>query len=420
MQNLLDIFIGIVLILGVLNLLRLGLLMVGSDVYDIVQTKRSKSFHRPYIAVIISAHNEELCIIRTLESVLVNTYERKRVVVVDDGSTDSTYAQLLTFQKRNKSANLTIVRQENSGKAVAINNALKNHTRGSGLVMVLDADSILDKNAIANMVAHFSDKRIVAAAANVKVINSLRPLIIAQRFEYAISHRMKRALTAYNTEYIVGGVGSTFRRRLVQSCGYYDTDTMTEDIDFTVKLIAKKGNRRHKVIFASDVIAHTEGVMTFKSLVKQRFRWKYGRMQTFFKHKNLFFSPQHKHTKRLTWIHLPFIIFSELLLLLDPFIIAGTLGLAWFYGGWGSLLTVYGIVTVFYALNIVADDSEKARSKLQLFLILPAAYFLILLMSFVDFLALLQSIAGIPDIFRRKSRGAHWQHVERAGKSVAL
>ena len=226
-----------VLVLGLVNLLRLAIFMVGADLYDICKAggNRAKAAFRPFVSVIIPAHNEEVCIIRTVESVLANDYARKRIIVVDDGSTDSTYSKLRHFKKGHNLPQLTIVRQKNGGKATAINNAFKNHTHGSSLVMVLDADSLLDKSAISRMVEHFRDKNVVAAAANVKVIDSLQVLTLAQRLEYVVSHRMKRALTVFNMEYIIGGVGSTFRKSMVRTCNYYDTDTITEDIDFTAQ-----------------------------------------------------------------------------------------------------------------------------------------------------------------------------------------
>lgn len=422
MNDFLTFFIYAVMILGIINVVRLGVLSIGADIYDArrlfkVHPKKAKM---PFVAVIIPAHNEEVCIERTVRSVMTNDYTRKRIIVVDDGSTDSTVAILRRLKKKEALDNLTIVRQPNGGKAAAINNALKNHVAGYSLVMVLDADSILQSQAISKMVAHFEHPSVVAAAANVKVINGLQPLTIAQRIEYVVSHRMKRALTTYNMEYIIGGVGSTFRKQMVKKVNYFDTDTMTEDIDFTVKIINQQGNRTNRIIFASDVIAYTEGVLKFKSLIRQRFRWKYGRMQTFYKNRALFFSKNEKHTKPLTWVYLPFTLLSEALLLIDPLLIVAVLGVAVVSGGlWGFML-VYIVTTAFFTLNILVDDSETAREKGKLLLFMPVAYFLIIIMAFVDFIALIQSLRKLNSLSSNDSSTGHWRHVERVGKSVSL
>ena len=64
-----------------------------------------------------------------------------------------------------------------------------------------------------------------------------------QRFEYLICHQMKKAHSAYNVEYIIGGIGSMFRRSTLDEVGLYDTNTMTEDIDLTMKILAKVATR---------------------------------------------------------------------------------------------------------------------------------------------------------------------------------
>jgi cellulose synthase/poly-beta-1,6-N-acetylglucosamine synthase-like glycosyltransferase len=412
-----------VLILGLVNLLRLVIFMIGADVYDVLRQRKAKRTDPqefPYITVIIPAHNEEVCIVRTVSSVLQNDYARKRIIVVDDGSTDRTYRRLNHFKKKNNVTKLVIVRQKNGGKATAINNALKNHTKGSSLVMVLDADSILDPFAISNMVKHFQDKSVVAAAANVKVIDGYGLITLAQRLEYVVSHRMKRALTVLNMEYIIGGVGSTFRKSMVQLCDYYDTDTITEDIDFTLKVIAQEGNKRNKIIFTSDVIAYTEGVTKLNSLIRQRFRWKYGRMQSFVKNRSLFFSKDKKHTRQLAWLYLPFVVLSEFFLLLEPIFMGFVLYVALMYGGLAGVLTVYLTVTFFNLINVISDDSENSKSKVRLLMLVPFAYPLLLIMSYVDFIALVRSLARLPDLITRRNQGSHWQHVERVGKSVPL
>jgi cellulose synthase/poly-beta-1,6-N-acetylglucosamine synthase-like glycosyltransferase len=415
--------IFVVSVLGFINLLRLGALSVGADIYEIKRLSKSKDFKKnysPFIAIIIPAHNEEVCINRTVSSILANTYSRKRIIVVDDGSTDDTTKILRKFKRKNKINNLRIVRQPNGGKASAINNALENHVSGCSLVMVLDADSILDSNAVSSMVQHFSDSRVVAAAANVKVIKGRQVLTVAQRIEYVVSHRMKRALTTYNMEYIVGGVASTFRKKIVKKVDYFDKDTMTEDIDFTLKIINRIGNNHNKVIFASDVVARTEGVLSFKSLVRQRFRWKFGRFQTFHKNREMFFSNNSKYSKQLSWVNLPFTLLSEVLLLLDPLFIFTILVFSFVTGGAIGLLTVYLVTTLFFIINILSENTETKREKAELMMMMPFAYFLIMILSFVDFLALIKSIGKFHTLSKPSINSSHWQHVERIGKDISF
>ena len=412
----------LIAVLSLLNFVRVLAMLIGSDIYDIKQIYRlkhaPKSAYRPLVTVVIPAYNEEVGVIRTVKSVLQSKYKRIQLLVVDDGSRDKTYAKLRTFQRKHQGA-FTIIHQKNAGKAAAINRAVAYHAKGS-LVMVVDADSLLDPNAIGNMAAHFRDRRVMASAANVKVIPSKSLLGIAQRFEYLISYRMKRALTVGNMEYIVGGVGSTFRRSVLLKAGMYDTDTMTEDIDLTVKLIHKHGNKNMRVNYAADAVAYTEHVLTFKSLIKQRFRWKYGRFQTLLKHTSLFFNTSHKYDKRLTWYQLPYALVGEIVLLLEPILVGYILYIVFRYADMTSMVSVYVIVTAFVFLMISGEETETYKTKLGLALVLPLAYVLMYILTAVEFAALVQSIRKSRALFGRRQTEVSWEHVERSGKPVTL
>lgn len=413
-----------ILVLSSVNLLRVLVYLVSSDIYELrsfrskqKSSKAGKPF-RPWITVIIPAYNEEICITRTVESVLGNGYGRKQVIVVDDGSTDRTYQALRSLKKVHKKANLKIVKQKNRGKAAAINNALFKHAKGS-LVMVLDADSLLHPEALENMVQHFSNPNVLAAASNVKIIDSRSVLGLAQRFEYLISYRTKRALSLLNIEYIIGGVGSTFRKKVVKDVGGYDTDTMTEDIDFTLKIIKEYGNKKQAISYAADVITYTESVMSFRSLVKQRFRWKYGRFQSFIKNRTLFFNQDKRYDKKLTCLQLPYALWAELVLLIEPLLVGFIGYIVVAYGDLHSLLTVYLVVTGYIFLNVMGEPSETFRSKLRLSLWAPVMYIVLYILLIVEFAALLQSIYKAQQL-RSGEKDTTWQHVERAGAVVKL
>lgn len=408
--------------LSLLNFGRVVAMLIGSDIYDIQQIRRLKTVkkrkYQPLITVVIPAYNEEVGVIRTVQSVLDSSYRRVQLLVVDDGSKDKTYTKLRNFQRKNK-GRFTIVRQKNAGKAAAINRAVHHHAKGS-LVMVVDADSLLHKDAIGNMAAHFRDRRVVASAANVKVIPSRTVLGMAQQFEYLISYRMKRALTVANMEYIVGGVGSTFRKSVLVKAGLYDTDTMTEDIDLTVKLIHNYGNKKYKINYAADAIAYTEHVLRFKSLIKQRFRWKYGRFQTLIKHRSLFFNADKKYDKRLTWYQLPYALIGEIVLLLEPVLVGYILYIVFRYADVTSMVSVYVIVTAFVFLMVSGEETETFKTKLCLVACLPAVYVLMYILTAVEFAALAQSLRNSRALFGAQHMETSWEHVERSGKPVNI
>lgn len=415
------VFYYLIATLSLLNFARILSMLVGSDWYDIRMYRKNtqrRHAYRPLISVIIPAYNEEMGVVRTLQSVMASTYINKQIIVVNDGSRDRTLAILRAFQRRNP-GQFTIVNQDNAGKASAINRAVRYFAKGK-LVMVLDADSILHPEGLARMAEHFRDSRVIAASSNVKVIPSRTVLGVTQRFEYLISYRMKRALSVLSMEYIVGGVGSTFRKSALLKAGLYDTDTMTEDIDLTVKLISLYGNRRWRVHYAADVLTYTEHVRRFGSLIKQRFRWKYGRFQTLMKHSRLFFNSSKKYTRRLTWYQLPYALFGEFVLLIEPILVSYILFIVLRYGDLTSLVSVYIIVTSFIFLILLGEESESIKAKLGLSIALPVMYFLLYILSIVEFLALAKSLVGTRRLFRKDFAEGKWEHVERSGKPLTL
>jgi cellulose synthase/poly-beta-1,6-N-acetylglucosamine synthase-like glycosyltransferase len=410
---------SLIVIFGLINIFRMAFFMIGSDIYTVKRALRTKrkqqiTFGLPTISVIIPAHNEENTIIRTIESVLNATYphELLEIVVMDDGSTDLTY-QMVERYRLLVDGKFKLVRQENAGKAHALNNGMRHHATGE-LMMCLDADSTLMPDALVNAASYFVDPRVVALSANVKIRPSGKLFNLIQVFEYLVCYQMKRAQTIFNIEYIIGGIGSTFRRSALIEVGFYDTDTITEDIDLTMKLL-RLGGKKHRVIYGSDVIAYTESVLDLAGLIRQRFRWKYGRAQTFIKNRALFFNTSQKHSRWLTWFYLPYALFSDLAFFFEPFMVSYIAYIVIAYGDWVTLMSAIGIIGGYVALNILAEDTLPLRHKLILAAIAPLMYFCFYILSYVEYLALIKTYAKFWEIPRSiRSNNCGWTHVERA------
>ncbi len=410
---------SLIVFFGLANILRIAFFMIGSDVYTVKQALRTKrkrhiTFGLPSISVIIPAHNEENTIIRTIESVLNVRYptELLEVVVVDDGSTDLTY-QMAERYRLLVDGNFKLIHQTNAGKAHALNNGMRHHATGE-LMMCLDADSSLDPDALLNAASYFVDPRVVALSANVKIRPTGTLFNLIQVFEYLICYQMKRAQTVFNIEYIIGGIGSTFRRSALINVGFYDTDTITEDIDLTMKLL-RLGGKDNRVIYGADVIAYTESVLDLTGLIRQRFRWKYGRAQTFIKNRTLFFATHEKHSRWLTWLYLPYALFSDLAFFFEPFMVSYIAYLVIAYGDLATLLSAFAIVGSYLTLNILAEDTLPVKQKLAFAALAPFMYFFFYILSYVEYLALLKTYVKfweIPASIAAKNCG--WTHVERA------
>ncbi len=407
------IFVYMVMIFGIINLLRLTLLAIGSHIYD-VRKRKSRAFVLPIYTVVIPAYNEERSIIRCLESVTAANYDKLKlqIIVADDGSKDSTSELVRTYKQQHPHANILLLSRPNAGKAHALNYAIQNHARGE-LVMCLDADSLIHKDALVNSARHFLDPRVVALSSNVKIIPSGTILNLTQVYEYLISYQIKRALTTFNIEYIIGGIGSVFRRSALEAVGYYDTDTITEDIDLTMKLL-RLGNKKHRVIYGADVISYTESVLTVRDLFKQRFRWKYGRLQTFLKNLDYFFSRDRRHAPQLTWMYLPFIIFSEIMFFLEPLMILFFIALCLLFADLVTLASACAIISSFIVFSILAEDTIPWKQKLKLVVGAPAMYLSFYIINVVEYIALVRTYYNVPNVRRSiQANACRWEHVAR-------
>jgi peptidoglycan-N-acetylglucosamine deacetylase len=265
----------------------------------------------PGVTVLIPAHNEESVIVQTVNSVLFSDLKDLRIIVVDDGSSDRTGELLDTNFSRNP--RVRIIHQVNRGKAAALNLAMS--LADTEIVVTIDADTEIEPDAISKLIRHFSDPKVGAAAGNVKVGNRSRWLTRWQALEYITSQNMeKRAFDLLNCITVVPGALGAWRKKAIEAAGGITADTVAEDADLTIA-IRRLGWR---VIYDEEAVAWTEAPETAGQLIRQRFRWTFGTLQSFWKHGDTLLRPKYG---TLGWIALPNIFVFQLILpLISPVI----------------------------------------------------------------------------------------------------
>lgn len=420
----------LVLFLSFINLLRMGVFLIGSDIYDIKKNLTAKRVQaalgrvrsrRPLVTVLVPAHNEELVLRRNLDSLRRSSYTNIELIIINDSSTDRTHNIARYFQRRYKGSfkRIKLLNIHVRGKARALNAGLK-YARGS-LFMCLDADSAVAPRTIENAVRKFADPSLGCVSANVKILPDKGMLNLFQRIEYLVCYQMKKTETVAGVQYIVGGIGSMFRTRLVRKLGGYDTDTVTEDIDLSMKLISHYSGT-YRVGYYPDVVAYTEAVHDLPDLLRQRFRWKYGRYQTFLKQKHLFWSSDKKYSKALSWLYLPYALFSELLYALEPLMIVLVVYLLASYGD-TTILAGSFLVTAFYlTMHITAaTHGYSVVERIRLIAAAPLAYLGMFVLALVEYGATLHGLKNLRKIYKDHKMGRNaceWKHVERSGNAI--
>jgi len=265
----------------------------------------------PGVTVLIPAYNEQGVILQTITSVLAADYPAMHVIVVNDGSSDET--GMLLDAHFGDDSRVQIIHQVNRGKAAALNNAI-GHAR-TEIVVTIDADTEIEPDAIRQLVRHFEDPQTGAVAGNVKVGNRSRWLTRWQALEYITSQNMeKRAFDLLNCITVVPGALGAWRKEAIAAAGGITADTVAEDADLTIA-IRRLGWR---VSYEETAIAWTEAPETANVLIRQRFRWTFGTLQSFWKHRDTLFRPRYG---TLGWIALPSIFVFQLVLpLVSPLI----------------------------------------------------------------------------------------------------
>lgn len=125
--------------------------------------KKSNNY-LPFISILIPCYNEEDMIENKILNTLNINYPREKfeIVVVESGSTDKTYSKLLKFSLKKK---IKLIKQpERLGKSSAMNQGIR--IINNDIIILTDSDTIIEKNAIKEIVKNFGDKRVGAVVGN--------------------------------------------------------------------------------------------------------------------------------------------------------------------------------------------------------------------------------------------------------------
>jgi hypothetical protein len=229
------------------------------------------------VSVLVPCFNERKVLRRTLDSILRSEgVEIANVVCVDDGSTDGT-AEVMLAARRHHGERVTVLRQENAGKAAALNHGLT--AVGTSVFVCIDADTQVTPHAIARLLPHLADEDVAAVSGQMLVGNASprsRPVHVAQQREYELANNIdRRAFSRHGCVTVVPGAIGAFRLDAVRAVGGYPPDTLAEDAHLTCKLLM----RGHRVVHEPSAVVLTEAPDTLSGLFRQRRRWATGKIQ---------------------------------------------------------------------------------------------------------------------------------------------
>jgi len=285
----------------------------------------------PLVSIVVPARNEGLTIVESVRALLALDYEAREIVIVNDGSSDDTLSLLqhtfqlvsapVAFEQPLKTAAvrgvfrsvaepaLVVIDKDSAGCKADASNAGINAASG-GLVLIIDADTMLEPDALSRAVLPFlEDATTVAVGGYVAIANGCRvedgrvadvrmPRSWWARFqivEYMRSFLLFRiACATQNGLAIISGAFGLFRRDAVIEIGGYDHTAIGEDMDLTLRLQRAFRSRRLpiRIGFVPIPVCWTQGPEDRRSLRAQRCRWRRGLLQVLWRHRRAIANPR--------------------------------------------------------------------------------------------------------------------------------
>jgi hypothetical protein len=372
----------------------------------------------PSISILAPAFNEEATIVDNIRSLLSLHYSNYEVIVINDGSKDSTLQQIKEFyhlEQVNFAVNyqiptkdvrgvyksthpsfskLTVVDKENGGKSDALNVGI--NVSNKDLILCIDVDCIVEEDALLKLVKPFLEEKypVIASGGVVRIANScvvedgkLVEVNMPNNFwsrvqvlEYIRAFLMGRmAWSKLNGLLLISGAMGLFDRNVVLKVGGYETSTVGEDMELVVRMRKYMYERdmRFSVVYIPDPLCWTEAPSSLNILGRQRNRWTRGNMETLWLHKELFFNPRYGVLGMLSY---PYWLFFEWLapilefVGLTVFISWAIIGkINWEYSGI-LLLMVYFFSVLLSTIAIIFEEMSyrqytKGNDLIKLLLI---------------------------------------------------
>lgn len=253
---------------------------------------------RASVGVLVAAHNEAAVLPVTIDALLAQTDPPDRIVIVDDGSTDATSALLglrygletpplggMGLPAGGVEAPLAWLRLPHGGKARALNAAIVQV--GTDVVLTVDADTLLDPNAIASVRQAFGTEPELAGITGV-ITPVCQPTPMGrvfewfQTYEYIRNFLSRFAWMNLDSLLLISGAFAGFRRDAVLAVGGFDPDCLVEDYELIHRMRrhAQASGLTWRFRVLGGAQARTEAPGSVAAFLRQRRRWFGGFLQT--------------------------------------------------------------------------------------------------------------------------------------------
>ncbi len=262
--------------------------MVTYGLYSIAATKYQKrklkkhppvvnESYKPFVSIMIPAHNEESVIANTVENIMQIDYPAFEIIVIDDRSSDNTAAVI--NELASKHANLkALIRDKDAfpGKSAVLNDALK--IADGDAILVFDADATVEPDFLKKLVPNLEPADVGAVQARKIIRNKdVNFLTRCQNNEYTLDTYLQVGRDAVKGAVELRGNGELIKMQALEDIGGWNNYTITDDLDMSTRLHIKGWDVR----FCPDACVYEEGIMYICPLFRQRRRWLEGTIRRY-------------------------------------------------------------------------------------------------------------------------------------------
>ena len=255
--------------------------------YHRTQEKRDEygvdTVFEPLVSVVTATHDEEMVIAKKIENVLASNYpsDKLELIFVDD-SNDSTPQKIREYSQ--KYPNIHLIRfEERMGYSPSMIAGCK---EANGEIIVLnDAGSFLDKEAIPNLVSHFSNPKVGVVTGNDVLMNTNESSGKSESLYLKFLDFQRTAETKMDSTFFIKGEATATRKNLIidlKNCG--------ETFDSTVGMYVRQ--KGYKVVYDPNVKFYEYAPSTHDGLVKQKTIRAANLIKVLWRFKHLMFKPK--------------------------------------------------------------------------------------------------------------------------------
>ena len=233
--------------------------------------------YKPFVSIMIPAHNEESVIAHTVENIRNLAYKNIEIILIDDRSEDNTLEVIKSLaDKFDNVKYLSRKKDAFPGKSAVLNDALV-IAQGEA-ILVFDADATVEPDFLSKLVPNLEPEDVGAVQARKVIRNSDTNILTkCQNNEYTLDTYLQVGRDAIKGAVELRGNGELIKRKALEDIGGWNNYTITADLDMSTRLHIKGWDVR----YCLDAKVYEEGVCYIIPLFRQRRRWLEGTIRRY-------------------------------------------------------------------------------------------------------------------------------------------